>query len=184
MKNKLFQFFAMSLLVLGLGAMTSCKDDDGPEEGVIWDIYPTDIYVELVDEAGNNLLDPNVEGNWVGEDLYITYKGETYTAAWDIQEEHGSRMYLPEFYGLIWTGRYSWEQKPRLAFGEFSGEGNYDMSLTFGVPALDASYDFQFKQHFYWKHHEPMSDNCIIFDGKEMNGCTLKLVFPPNPNKE
>lgn len=40
---------------------------------MIWDIPPVGASIQLVDEDGCNLLDPEVEGNWIGE-LYCPTK--------------------------------------------------------------------------------------------------------------
>ena len=52
-------------------------DNDMPdEEFVVWDISPTGVIIQLVDEAGNNLLDPEVNGNWVDEPMWMGWENK------------------------------------------------------------------------------------------------------------
>ena len=55
----------MIFLVIAAMCMTGCSDnnkDDDP--GLIVDWYPVMLWMELVDENGNDLLDPSNEVKW------------------------------------------------------------------------------------------------------------------------
>ncbi len=179
--KKILGFLAVSIALL---VTSSCTEEgDGPEEGVIWDTAPTGVIIKIVDEADNNLLDPNVEGNWVGEDMFITYKDEEYPVDWEWDGTPvKTRMIMPYFSGLTWTGnlRGSEEKDYWLNFGEFSGEGRHDLSLTFHIPELDTNYVFKYTHEVIWKKHEPHVNDHIIYDRRELEGNTLTLVLPQN----
>ncbi len=187
--KKYSYILAVSALLFGLFALMSCSGSDnepeGPEEGVIWDISPSCVRIELVDEEGNNLLDPETEGNWVGEELYIVYKDETYYTDWEYQAtESGSRALPVHFRGLIWTGGLSGAdmKKSCLKFGEFSAYGQYEMSLVFAATSINTVFEFKFTHSLVWKNHKPYFDEHIIYNGKDYEGNTLKLIFPRNPD--
>ena len=57
--------------MLMTAAACSDNNDDMPDDDMIWDISPVVASIQLVDEDGNNLLDPEVEGNWIGEPMWI-----------------------------------------------------------------------------------------------------------------
>lgn len=109
----------------------------GCNEDVIWDVYPVNLSVEVMDAQGNNLLDPDVKGNIVGEALSLEYKGKTFDVMWDGLEPgymDETKAYLARFYG-IWRGPVSSgdpvsETNPRvLHIGELPGDENYDVTM-------------------------------------------------------
>lgn len=172
-------------LLFGLFGFMSCseaeQEPDGPEEGVIWDIAPICVNIQLVDDEGNNLLDPETEGNWVGEELYIGYKDEAYYTDWEYQGmESGSRALPIHFRGLIWTGGLPGAdtKKSSLKFGEFSGTGQYEMSMVFAATSINTVFEFKFTHSLVWKDHKPHFYDHIIYNGKDYEGRTLKLTFP------
>ena len=65
---------------------------------MIWDIYPTIIYISVEDTQGNSLLDPKVEGNILENGIKIIYQGKTYEK--DSLYDGLSRAYLARFYGI------------------------------------------------------------------------------------
>ncbi len=175
-------FFRFLVFSISLFAIASCSKDDDNDD-IIWDIVPSNVIIKLMDESSNNLLDPNVEGNWVGEELYLTFNGEIYPVDWEYDGTYGeTRMILPYFTGLTWTGNLRWAETKYywLQFGEFSGEGKHDMSLSLTVPALNSQYDFKFTHELIWNKQEPHFNDHIIYDGKDYKGNTLTLVLPHN----
>lgn len=182
--NKPFSFWLLTILFLGFTACSS--DDDGPEPDVIWDINPTGVYIQIVDEDGNNLLDPDVKGNWVGEEMFISSEDKQYPAKWSREDvENNTRDILPRFYGLVWQGVFSWNDPKAspLYFGELDGGEDHDLSLSFTVPSIDKTFDFRFTYHFFWKKHKPQREIHLIYDGKDYDKPILTLVLPPNPAK-
>ncbi len=178
----LFLTFTVAMLV-----MASCDDgSEGPKQEVIWDINPTGISIFLVDEKGNNLLDPATQGNWIGEEIIMTYEGEAYNADWEYcMPKTGTRYLMAIFDGLVWTGWLSSDSKYNLLyFGGFNGDYDLDISLNFSIPALNLSYDIRFTHEFYWEEHKPKRKDHIYFNGEDINGDELRLVIPLNPNYE
>lgn len=177
--------YFLILLITSFGVVSCDDGSDGPEDGMIWDIYPTGVHIILVDNDGNNLLDPAVEGNWVGEEMVITNDGTSYYIDWEFYApKTETRAYLAHFDGLIWYGGAPWIESKynNLYFGEFNGDDDLDMSLSFAITTLNRVYDFKFTNHFYWKKHQPHRDTHIFYDGKDIEGKVLKLVVPHNPN--
>ena len=149
------QCFSM-LMITGISlvsAMTfvSCDDKEDIDEGDwIWDFAPLNVEVKLVDEEGVNMLNPTVEGNWMGLPLSMTYDDKLYELNWDnplpdgfSPDSHG-RAYLAHFYGLtygrvnFWDGeRRHWlENDYYLSFGEFNRDDNHDLLLELHVAGI------------------------------------------------
>ncbi|MDE6556421.1 MAG: hypothetical protein K2K55_05600 [Duncaniella sp.] len=176
MKKFLYILTAFTLLL----TVSACSDNDEPDPGLIWDIRPAGVTVYLVDEEGNNLLDPAVEGNWVGEPMWISYDGKAYNPCWKEEDlPRPSRFYLAMFYGAVWTGVWS-DQHYSLYFGQFQGEDPIDLKLTFGITATNTVYDFEYSHRLVWKKKEPHFDDHIIYKGKKIEGNTLTLTVPRN----
>lgn len=105
------------LCTLGMGMFTACHDEDNPDN-IIWDYAPITLYLHATDAEGNNLLDPDYEGNILGRNISATFGDSTYHI---YRREAETRYYLAHFYGLyLWT-----DIEPCLTFGEFQGERTY-----------------------------------------------------------
>ncbi len=173
-----------------LTSLFSCSEhNDEPDEGgtVIWDIFPTGVNIRIVDEDGNNLLNPENEGNWVGEKMMMVYKDEIYPAKWTYEE------YMPDtkaiwvnFYGLVWSGIFP-DVNPEgacLSFGQFSGESNHNISLTFMIECINTVFEFKFTHELEWINNQPHSINYITYKGKRIEGKVLELVLPKKTTSE
>lgn len=171
--------FIGCIAIIGIVFVSSC---DGPEKDMIWDISPVGIFIDLVDEDGNNLLDPNVEGNWVGCLMTIKYDEEDFPALWEMPDrENLTRYYMPMFYGFIWEGAFN---RPNnnfysLYFGEFTGDQNHKIAVTFELEGHDSVYEIVYDHKFKWKHKEPHFDDHIYLNGKKHDGCSVEIVLPP-----
>lgn len=170
----------------------SCsKDSDEPYGNMIWDIAPTGVIIRLIDEEGNNLLDPETEGNWVGEKMAIGFKDSSFSAIWTYDEYKGynnnpeSRAVMCFFHGLFWTGVIPTGDQKRasLAFGEFDGGSNQEMSLTFMIECINTVLEFKFTHNCEWNNHEPQISNYITYKGNVIKGNVLEIVLPKNQNK-
>ena len=53
----------------------SSSEDDGPEEGVIWDIAGVGLTIEIVDSKGVNLLDTTRTDNVLNDKFYMLFNG-------------------------------------------------------------------------------------------------------------
>lgn len=169
------------LMLPAFMAFTSC-DNDGPEDGVIYDIRPVGITIKLVDADGRNLLDPDVKGNWVNCPMTVGYNEEAYPAQWELPEQHrATRAIYPMFYGLIWSGALPW-QDPKLNtlyFGEFNGESNHKIEVSFGLEELNTVYEIVYDHKIEWKKHKPHFNDHIYLNGKRYDGSTVEIVLPP-----
>lgn len=166
---------ALLLMTIMMG-LSGCNNDD-----VIWDIYPANIIVKIVDEEGQNLLDPDVEGNRVGCPMSMTYDGETYSAIWDREElNRESRYYMASFRGLIWEGILdsSSPASHKLSFGEFQGDTDHTIDATFTVEGTGKVYVIRYEHKFKWKGKKPYSDDHIYLDGKKYDGNTIEITLP------
>ena len=183
--KKIFSLFVFSVAMMGLAA---CSEEGNDIKGndIIWDIAPSEVRIQLVDQNGNNLLNPNVEGNWVDEPIELSTSDESYAAVWSRDElRPQSRAYMPKFLGLVWGEviKGSNDSGYYLYFGGFPGDSDYDMSLVLSIPGIDSKYKFEYKHDCDWKNNEPKISNHIIYNGKKIEGETIKLTVPYNSNK-
>lgn len=151
---------------------------------MIWDMTPAGVYITITDKNGNNLLDPAVEGNLVGEKMKIVYEDKAYDAIWEREDlPLETRYYYPTFYGLLWDGVWygeAFETKPNylLYFGEFDGADNLYMKLQFHIEGINTIFEFEY-HHTYktnWKG-EPKTNNYINYNGKKIKGKSITLAL-------
>ena len=182
---KRFHYFLMAITMLMTA--TACSendidiDNDMPDdELVFWDIYPVGVKIQLVDEAGNNLLDPEVNGNWVDEPMWMGWNDKSFHVIWkrdDLPTQ--TRMMLPRFYGAVWSGVWI-DQEYSLYFGQFAAESSQDLKLTFGITAINTVYELEYSHRLVWENKEPHFDDHITYNGKRIEGNKLTLVLPKN----
>lgn len=192
------QCFSM-LMITGISlvsAMTfvSCDDKEDIDDGDwIWDFAPLNVEVKLVDEEGVNMLNPTVEGNWMGLPLSMTYDDKLYELNWDnplpdgfSPDSHG-RAYLAHFYGLtygrvnFWDGeRWHWlENDYYLSFGEFNRDDNHDLLLELHVAGIENPYQIKIEHRFWWESkNEPGGYTKIWLDGTPVESFPVKIVLP------
>lgn len=205
-------FLAVLLAVTGSVALTSCSDDDdGPEDGAIWDIAPITLQIRLVDAEGNNLLDPKVPGNWYGTEMWMENNGKRYEIKWldpddlpkngfapfFVTPSENSRAILAEFYGFYMNtlertlggtpvGVDSWPDLATtvLEWGNYDGMKNIHEYMIFGISELNQTYKLDMYHEFHWKDHQPASTTWIKCDGKFHDYEPLVLVLPKRETKE
>lgn len=165
-----------------LVTVAGCSDnnEDMPDDNIIWDISPAGVTIQLVDEGGSNLLDPEVEGNWVGEPMWIGWDDKKFDVAWKKDDlQLPTRAYMPHFYGTVWTG--IWTNKEYfLYFGEFNGESSRNLKLTLSIQALNTVYEFEYSHRLVWENKEPHFDDHITYNGNRTEGNKLRLIIPKN----
>lgn len=173
---------AILLSILMLASLFSCSSDNS-DDFIIWDIYPAGISIRLVDSDGRNLLDPNVDGNWVGCPMHIQYEDQSYSAIWDRESlPRETRAYFPHFYGLVWDGVfYPEEAHYGLYFGEFAGDRSYNMKTTFAIEELNTVFEIDYVRKFEWKKNKPHSTNYIYLNGQKSEGSSVEIVLPHHP---
>lgn len=155
-------------MLLSLCCFTSCNDDenlDGPAPGVIWDIAPFGISIEVTDAEGNDLLNPDAENSIANQGIKMIYRDKTYEKD-SLVCEVLSRAYLARFYGLqtyqTKDGRYL------LTIGEFFGDRDYDneniiLDWNNGTPTDTIT----FSHKFWWENQEPESETTVRLNGVE-----------------
>lgn len=120
--------FRLSLLILCLLPLLSSCDKEEEEGTILWDFSPQHFEFLIVDQNGNNRLDPANENAWKPEDITATYKDENYPCAIvddPIFQPHSEIItrQLPAFMRGLRTSTE--EQNRVLFFGDFSPETNY-----------------------------------------------------------
>lgn len=144
---KFLNLFICSMLAT---ALASCNDEDD----IIYDFYPYELCISVQNPAGENLLDPDVEGNILDETVEMDYEGKTYPmniveSGYLHEVKPLSRYYMPHFYGLVaysYPKDYSQELSTNhLYFGEFdcAYSGNY--ACTLRIPSRGITRRFEIR---------------------------------------
>lgn len=165
MKKMKHYFYLLACCMLAL-SFTACEKD-GPEEGVIWDFYPIQIYFTLTGDNGEDLLDPSTPGTYAGLNITATYGDKTYET--DVFEDNKipyGRAYLAHLFGIYTTqlkdGRYA------LCFGELDGADTYKdatLTLQWGDGTTDV---ITFSSKLKWKGHNPVINRSFKLNGTEV----------------
>ncbi len=126
MKNLLLSLLTVMAVSMG---MMSCSHTSDEEDDPDWifDYSPIEFFFQLVDDAGNNLID--MDGPLYGQDFSVLYNGEEYKVNW---ESTKTRYYMPIFYGLEYK-IYENDWGAILYFGEFDGAGSEE-NFTLVLP--------------------------------------------------
>lgn len=137
-------FLALGLLLSGL---QSCSDKN---EDTIWDYAPYILSMDVVDSEGRNLLDPDVEGNIIGERIEMFYDDECYPVRLAEIPEMQSRYYLPRFFGLVRSKKWDYEVHEytvwQLFWGEFDCAYSRSYSFSLQFPERNGlTYEFDLK---------------------------------------
>lgn len=179
---KTYKFNVISLVLLAVALLSSCKNDD-----VIYDIAPVQYEITLIDEDGNNLLDENLPDNLIGADIYVIFNGDRYDTNWEPPYTvQASRYLMPTWYGLQVWQYYKWENNGcfaipgqySLQFGDFFGDEEQHLSIELVIPCRGVSYTIELIHKFKWKHNKPNSSTYLIYNGEEINGWRIEIVVP------
>lgn len=106
-------------------ALSACKEED-----YIWDFENYSVEIEVRDaESGVNLLDPEVEGNILDQEIVLIYKREKYPmASWGDE----SRANISPFRGLLWGFPHFYGSDPER--GYCLTVGPFDTGYVVNVP--------------------------------------------------
>ena len=149
METKRNFLFVPLLLAVAMASMliafSSCGEEDGEPLS-----FALSLYVE--NESGENLLDPVIPGNLVGNlEANLSYEGKTYPVCWDefndpfLSEHCKYPKGLPggHFHGIWYeTHRHAEAQKNRLEIGTFYGPDFKHKRFTVDLPKYGLKYDF------------------------------------------
>ena len=155
----------------------SSSDDD---DDIIWDIAPVVVYADVIDAAGNNLLNPDVQGNIVGETMTIEYHGDAYGVQWETLWPGYTRAYFARFYGMLHhpADRYkpASAQNPWiLEIGELPGDDDYDITLP--LKYKDQEFDIRVVNSFKWVNDCPDRTTQVYLDGKKCETQRITIVL-------
>lgn len=172
----------LPLLITVPFILTGCGNGDGDDD-MIWDFNPAGIEIMIVDEQGNNLLNPETEGNWMGSEFQVECDDELYTANWTAQDnEPGSRFYMPTFMGLkaerVFITSPEKSNDYYLYFGEFDGSCDQDIEMKFAVPGRNGLDNISLSHRVTWKKKNPEVTNTITLNGQQYDGSCVRIVLP------
>lgn len=156
------------VLVLISGVLFSgCENGETNFNPKIWDFINWDVGFVVRNDAGDNLMDPAVAGNWLDRYIYVEYRGEVYPINADT--EFDTRANKP-----IWQGLRT-ETDDRsgivLKFGEFSPEGDWDTGddfkgETFTIHWGDGtSNKVKFDLYITWSNGDPIVHKSLWLNG-------------------
>ena len=161
MKNLIYATFAMIFLI-------AC-DNGSNDDGIIWDMYPVNVYLYVEDSKGNDLLDPENENNILNSGIKAIYDGKTLK----LNEEPPRTKYLePFFYGLI-TRKANGEgveggTKNILQFGGFNGAESQEVEfvLDWGDGVTD-KISFIHKYDYDHEKDKPIVETTFFLNGEK-----------------
>ncbi|MDE7426679.1 MAG: hypothetical protein K2M79_02625 [Muribaculaceae bacterium] len=184
----------MLLLLVSGSLLTACGDDEKNEPLPI----PSDVIIpeiKIVDAEGNNLLDPNVPGNWYGAEMWAEYNGQIEMALWadygDQALQKNSRSYTPTYAGLYEYTECEYIKGDSasgvtvipdfsttvLRFGHFTGERDLDIDVLFTIPELDKTYHIQIYNKVIDINKKEVT-RWVKCDGELCDGTIITLVLP------
>lgn len=118
-----------SLLVLFISACS--KEDDDP--GYIWEIYPIEFEIKVVNSNGENLLDPKNPDNILDTEMYVIFRDEKF----DVRYGYPDGPFFPyptkalpvEWLGAFIAPYFEFypgmpERENYLYIGQFYGDSN------------------------------------------------------------
>lgn len=154
MKKILFIHIAALITILqGCDSNNRC-------ENVERDLITPDICIVVTNAVGENLLDPDVEGNILDSDITVEYNGETYALT-----DKNTRASKPVWHGLRIEKFDYGDDRPTLKFGEFDtsvGQRGETFTVNWGD---GTSNDVAFDLYATWKKCNPTVHQKIWLDG-------------------
>ncbi len=170
----------MLAALLPMLMLTGCKSDD--DDVLIWDIYPITMYVYIADADGNNLLDPEVEGNIVDQPMTVEYKGMSYDVQWKtLWPDHSdTRAYLARFHGALHHpadvyNPASADNPWVLEIGELPGDEDYDETIL--LKYKNKVFNIRVVNKFTWTKGKPNVDAVVYLNGQRLPDRRLKIVL-------
>ncbi len=163
-------------LLLFLGAMlvnSSCSSDD--DDDIIWDYYPITLNVEVVDESGNNLLDPSCTENILSRPITLTHDGET-TPIEMYEQKEATRAYLAWWYGAYIIGAPDQSDgRYHIFIGEWDAFAKDDsVKLNIDGKEYELSFTNSYKAQ---KHGAYDFDRKYYIDGQANENHNYKIVL-------
>ena len=152
--------FKVAIILLATIGVTACSNSN---KGMIWDIAPVVLQIEVQDTNGKNLLDPEIEGNITENGIKVIFEKNVYLK--DSIPHVSTRAYMPYFYGLK-LGKNDNQGKYKLYFGEFDGAKDH-YNRTFVIDWNDGTTNtITFTSTIKWKRNTPKIKRAYTLDGK------------------
>ncbi len=171
---------ACGAMVILLSLASACSKDD---DFYSVDYGPVIFYVYVEDKDGNNLVDPDYEGNLL-EGTKVICEGKEYPLS-DALSWSWTRTYFPHFYGVSYTyENYGMEDRNGnrserfiLMVGEFDGApGNRaDVTLCLG-DGTEISLSYESVEGKKDKNKIPGSKHRYLVDGVEQDNTMVRIV--------
>lgn len=174
MAKNLFLKFCSALLVIA--TIVACDDSSSSEnyDDYIFDVYPVDVTIFLVNENGDNLLDESYKGNLLEYRIEMTYEDETYALG---EEVATTRDYMPSFEGLQLLNATS-SYGARMWFGEFEGASTYSATMSLYI-GNGYTYEIKFDREYYGWNSTIGDVECnttYYLDGEVVDGKYITIV--------
>lgn len=171
------KFSTLTILLLCLlPILCGCDKDKGT---MIWDFTPQHFEIKVVDEAGNNLLEPTTDGAWNVEDIIANYKDTDYQCTVvnnPLSEPMTDEITreLPAYMRGLRTAQAGNDRV--LFFGDFSPANNYkQIPLILKWPDGSQS-TFTFDCYIIWHSEDnPEVVTKLYHEGKEMEMTETKF---------
>lgn len=153
---KHFQILAMIVITLSCAA---CSSDNEESDITLYD-FTVDYYVHVVDEQGNNLIDPTNPENILDQNICVLYNGKEYPLSNNTPQ---SRTYLNEFSGISVVTT----PKPALFIGTWDGSSSKIEEFTLDWGDGSPAETFKFRSETKEKQGKLYQHLTTWLNGKE-----------------
>lgn len=174
------RFFPIALATMCLICGCSGPVADNP---ALWPIEPIEVFIQINDEFGDNLLDDSTVGNWSDTTFKCRFEGLVHQCDRNTVIDQDHVMDEDYFYGITIARILVSEtiSIPVIGFGAFSGKRQMDDEVVFLWP--DGSEDtVHIKNTFYYNDKGyPISKRKYYLNGEE---CTNWITLIKEPFDE
>ncbi len=127
------------------------------------DYFPMDFYITVLNSAGDNLLDSNVDGNILSNDIKATYQDAEYSLGAEVA---GSSVPFAQFNGFTLGSNC-------LKFGEFNSDESHDVELAIDL-GEGKTYEVRMVYSFDWMVYFPVIETLYYLNGEAVEkGVTI-----------
>jgi hypothetical protein len=166
--------------VLVLSACNGTADDPS-----VWSIDPIEVFIQINNEFGDNLLETSAQGNWHESTFRCLFENTNYFCDKDTEIDPANIQNPEFFYGISIAGLIldPYTTIPVIGFGAFSGKRQMDDDIVFYWP--DGSEDtIHIWNHFYYNDKGyPITQRKIYLNGEESSNW-ITLIKQPLASSE
>lgn len=159
--KKLMILFVCAVL-LGTGCSDE-KEENGPEQGMVWDFITPSVAFRVENALGDNLFDSATEGNWLEREIHAEFRGRRYPMKNLTRETMPRELMLRLEYA-----RSQWEipgETVLLTFGEFEVYDTMEgepLTIYWGDGTSDV---VKIYLRLRWEKHDPVVDRELWLNG-------------------